>query len=150
MLPHFTAWVVRRLGGDFSTKISSIPEPKEFPTTIEASPDFLSTLSSNSITYSISGPDRLFRSHGHTLHDIFSVRNGEFGRLPDLVVWPEHHEHVELIVKLAIDYNYVLIPFGGGTSVSAALRVPEDERRLVISLDTSQMVRQNFVLNSKN
>ncbi|KAJ1471318.1 hypothetical protein T484DRAFT_1844551 [Baffinella frigidus] len=37
------------------------------------------------------------------------------------MVWPGSHEHVEAIVKLANEHNVVVIPFGGGTSVSGAL-----------------------------
>lgn len=34
-----------------------------------------------------------------------------------------------------------LVVFGGGTSVTGALLVPKHEARTVVSLDTSQMVR---------
>ena len=37
--------------------------------------------------------------------------------------------------------NVVLIPFGGGTSVTGALLCPEDETRMIVSLDMSQMHR---------
>ena len=36
-------------------------------------------------------------------------------------MWPGSHEDVEAMVKLANEQNVVLIPFGGGTSVSGAL-----------------------------
>ena len=43
-------------------------------------------------------------------------------------------------MELASRHQVVLIPFGGGTSVSGALLCPEEESRMIISLDTSQMV----------
>lgn len=36
-------------------------------------------------------------------------------------------------------YGVACIPFGGGTSVSGAAACPINERRTIISLDTSQM-----------
>ena len=39
----------------------------------------------------------------------------------------------------ACDHDVVLIPFGGGTSVTGALLCPESETRMIVSLDMSQM-----------
>lgn len=44
------------------------------------------------------------------------------------------------IVELATKFNVVVIPFGGGTSVSGAVSCPAKEQRTILSLDTSQMV----------
>jgi len=57
------------------------------------------------------------------------------------VIWPEHSKHVEGIVKSADLNNVVLIPFGGGTTVSGAVLCPENEQRMIVSLDTSKMNR---------
>lgn len=62
-------------------------------------------------------------------------------RIPDVVVWPNNHEDVVKIVKFACDNGLVIIPFGGGTSVSGAIECPQKELRTIISLDTSQMNR---------
>lgn len=83
----------------------------------------------------------MFRAHGHTLHEIFTLRESNFERIPDLVVWPKCHEDVVVLVQLAVKHNVVIIPFGGGTSVSGALLCPENELRMIVSLDTSQMNR---------
>ncbi|XP_049801936.1 alkyldihydroxyacetonephosphate synthase isoform X2 [Schistocerca nitens] len=53
----------------------------------------------------------------------------------------ESHEAVVQLVELANKYNVVIIPFGGGTSVSGAVSCPSQERRTIMSLDTSQMNR---------
>lgn len=98
-------------------------------------------LQTSAISYSFDASDRLFRSHGHTLHEIFTLRQDKFKRVPDIVVWPKAHEEVVVLVKLAAQHNAVIIPFGGGTSVSGALQCPENENRMIISLDTSQMNR---------
>ena len=69
------------------------------------------------------------------------LRYGRPGRIPDAVVWPENSAQVETIVKAAHEHNVVLIPFGGGTTVSGAVLCPEGETRMIISLDTSKMNR---------
>ncbi|KAE8750586.1 hypothetical protein FOCC_FOCC002566 [Frankliniella occidentalis] len=111
-LPYFTDWAINKLGIDALR-----------------------------ISHSIAGLDRLVRAHGQTLHDAFILREGAFERIPDVVVWPECHEDVVRIVEVAQKYNVVVIPFGGGTSVSGAVSCPIKEQRTILSLDTSQMNR---------
>lgn len=60
--------------------------------------------------------------------------------LPDIVVWPNRHEQVVTLVEAAKSHNVALIPFGGGTSVSWGVAMPKNESRLLVVLDTSQMV----------
>lgn len=45
-----------------------------------------------------------------------------------------------MVVKLAVKFNMVVIPFGGGTSVSGASSCPNGELRPIIAIDTSKMV----------
>lgn len=51
-----------------------------------------------------------------------------------------NHKDVISIVELVNQLNIVLIPFGGGTSVSGAVSCPANEKRCIVSVDTSQMV----------
>lgn len=39
-------------------------------------------------TISFDGYTRVFHSHGHTLEEMFALRNGQLPRLVDVVVWP--------------------------------------------------------------
>ena len=92
---------------------------------------------------------------GHTCHELFAIRTGNFGRLPDYVIWPGtviieligyhcclgSHSDVEKIILLAVKYGVCVIPFGGGTNVSGALECPTDENRTIVSLDMTEMVR---------
>uniref|UniRef100_T1IXQ1 Alkylglycerone-phosphate synthase n=1 Tax=Strigamia maritima TaxID=126957 RepID=T1IXQ1_STRMM len=48
-----------------------------------------------------------------TLNDIVRVQLGLFKRIPDLVVWPESHSQVAMLVELATEHNVGLIPIGG-------------------------------------
>ena len=43
------------------------------------------------------------------------------------------------IVRAASQCNVVLIPYGGGTSVSHALVCPDNEKRMIVSIDMSKM-----------
>ena len=52
----------------------------------------------------------------------------------------ECHNHVEQIIALAKKYNVAVVPFGGGTNVTCALELSLEETRMIVSLDTSQMV----------
>ena len=83
----------------------------------------------------------MFRSHGQTVPEILTLRERNIPRLPDLVVWPTSHSDVVFIVQSAVKHNVVIIPFGGGTSVTGALLCPQNETRMIVSLDTSQMNR---------
>lgn len=141
-LPHFKAWVESALGVDLSVLIPAQqpPSDQELPAPIINQP-FLDDVRQAGIAYSVDGQDRLFRAHGHTMREIFILREGSFARIPDLVVWPTSHEDVVTLVLSAASHNVVIIPFGGGTSVSGALECPSGETRMIVSLDTSQMNR---------
>lgn len=63
---------------------------------------------------------RLRHGHGHTQEDMWAVR---------------------LVLELAREHGACLVPFGGGTNVTDALRCPADERRTIVSLDLRRMNR---------
>lgn len=112
--------------------------PKEFPE-LKLNSFFMNELKETKILFSLKGEDRLIRCHGQTLHDIYSLWKNEYKRIPDLVIWPTCHNDVVIVVELANKYNVVIIPYGGGTSVSGSITCPQYEERMIISLDTSQM-----------
>lgn len=87
-------------------------------------------------------PELLVRhGRGHTLEDIYDANYGHYGRVPDVVVFPEQETEVEALVHFAQQQGVCLIPFGGGTNVTRALACPEDEERLVISVDMRRLNR---------
>lgn len=58
------------------------------------------------------------------------------------------HDDVVKLVNLANEHNVVIIPFGGGTNVTLALTLNPQETRMIVSLDTSQMVRdKKYIFN---
>ena len=84
---------------------------------------------------------RLRRGHGHTQEEMFAIKYGKLTRIPDLVVFPESEEQVVELVGLAQTHNVVLIPYGGGTNVTDALRCPVAETRCIVSVDMRRMNR---------
>src|SRR3954452_8108927 len=85
--------------------------------------------------------DRLVHARGKSLRDLVKHRRGAVGRVPDVVTRPRDEAEVEQGMRAAIEHDAVLIPFGGGTSISGSLEAGADEERTVISLDLSNLRR---------
>ncbi|MDQ4129408.1 MAG: FAD-binding oxidoreductase, partial [Actinomycetota bacterium] len=85
--------------------------------------------------------DRVVHARGKSLRDLVRHRRGEIGRLPDVVVRPHSEDEVAAILRAALDAGAVVIPFGGGTSISGSLEAPAAETRSVISVDLGLMNR---------
>lgn len=73
------------------------------------------------------------------------IRHGECARIPDVVVYPGTHQQVEVIVKAANEHNVVIIPFGGGTSVTNAVTCDPAETRMIVSLDMREMNKVKWI-----
>eukprot|EP00917_Polyrhabdina_sp_WS-2016_P002512 GHVP01005398.1.p1 GENE.GHVP01005398.1~~GHVP01005398.1.p1 ORF type:complete len:595 (-),score=95.51 GHVP01005398.1:46-1830(-) len=97
------------------------------------------------VVVSVKDSERILCSHGHTCQELFYLRSTQMPRVVDVVVYPNCHEDVEAVVRFAVDNNCGVIPYGGGTSVSMALMVPENESRVVISLNTSLMNKVQWI-----
>lgn len=141
-LPYFTQWVIERFNVSFDQKDPSqaLPSKNSYaPPNIND--EHLAAFESMKIDYSLDGEDRLIRAHGHTLHDIYTLRKSTFDKIPDVIIWPKSHGEIEKIIKYCDEHDIVIIPFGGGTSVSGAVVCPVYEKRTIAVLDTSQMNR---------
>jgi alkyldihydroxyacetonephosphate synthase len=106
---------------------------------------FLAQVEGHYAHISFTDKERLFHGHGHTTQELFKLRWGQFPRVPDVVIWPNSHEHVETIVHAAIQHDCVIIPYGGGTNVTQALLCPTNEGRMIVSLDMHAMCRIKWV-----
>ncbi len=84
---------------------------------------------------------RLRRGHGHTQEEMWAVKYGKVARVPDLVVEPQDVAQVEALVEAARLHGAALIPYGGGTNVTDALRCDPAEERLICSVDMRRMNR---------
>lgn len=85
------------------------------------------------------GETRVIHTFGKSLRDLVRLRKGDFGRLPDLVLYPGNEAEVEEIMNAALSYDAVLIPFGGGTNITGSLEVARTEKRTVLSVDLQRM-----------
>src|SRR6478609_500654 len=83
--------------------------------------------------------DRIVHARGKSLRDLVRQRRGELGRVPDVVVRPADEAAVTELLRAALEADAVVIPFGGGTSISGSLEAPREETRTVISVDLERM-----------
>src|SRR4029079_10217566 len=79
--------------------------------------------------------------HGHTQEEMFAIKYGQLGRIPDLVVFPETDQQVASLIEAAKKHIVTLIPEGGGTNVTDALRCHAHEKRTIVSVDMTRMNR---------
>lgn len=138
-MPYFRPWFESNLGVDIEYRTPSqtrsemtAPEPVD-------NQQFIDFLRANDISYSNAAQHRIVRSHGHTVHDMVNLRNGKINRLVDIVVWPKSEQQVVKVIEGANNMNVVVIPIGGGTSVSSALECPPEEKRSICSMDMALM-----------
>ncbi|MDW5598614.1 FAD-binding oxidoreductase [Conexibacter stalactiti] len=85
--------------------------------------------------------DRVVHARGKSIRDLIRQRRGDLPRLPDVVVRPADEDEVTAVLTAALAADAVVIPFGGGSSISGSLEPPADETRPVISLDLGRLDR---------
>lgn len=147
VLPNLLPWFRTVVGIDFpieDEQRGSYPPPVADPRPAE---DFLAE------ARRILAPDqistvaeiRLRHGHGHTVAEINAVRTTGFARVPDYVVFPNDEDQVDAIVQAAAESGVVLMPYGGGTNVTEALRCLPCEERPIVSVDMSRMNRIEWI-----
>lgn len=86
-LPYFPPWVKEMLAVKLEERCQPQSLPESYPEP-RVSEEFCQFLRKLRIEYSIEGIDRLIRSHGHALREIYLLKHGKVERIPDIVVWP--------------------------------------------------------------
>jgi alkyldihydroxyacetonephosphate synthase len=119
---------------------TQIPAPLDAPEFIKEVSNFLSESQIDS-----DGENRLRHGHGHTQEEMFAIKHKALGRIPDVVIYPEMEEQVAGLIDAAKRHDVTLIPFGGGTNVTDALRCPENENRFIVSVDMRRMNRIRWI-----
>lgn len=84
---------------------------------------------------------RIRHGHGHTQEEMFAIKYGNIGRVPDMVIYPENEDQVAELITAAVKHDVALIPFGGGTNVTDALRCRDNANRMIVSVDMRRMNR---------
>ena len=89
---------------------------------------------------------RVVHGLGKGVRDLMRVRAGDFGRLPDVVVYPANEDEVARIVDAVVAADAVVIPFGGGSNIVAALEAEPGEQRQVVSVNLGKFVDRKSVV----
>src|ERR1700756_4670685 len=142
-LPRFLPWVRETLECDVNPQNINRPS---YPTVIPESrvtPEFLKELHGflKPNQLALDGDLRLRHGHGHTQEEMYSIKYTNLGRIPDIVVYPEDEAEVTSLVEAAKKHGASLIPYGGGTNVTDALRCDAREQRTIVSVDMHRMNR---------
>ncbi len=96
--------------------------------------------------YSTGKRERLIHSHGQTTADeLYKVLYTRLERLADMVFYCESEEDAIKLVKLAQEHNVCLVPYGGGTSVSCALKLPANEKRMIVAINLSRLNKIEWI-----
>ncbi|MBE9144077.1 FAD-binding oxidoreductase [Planktothrix mougeotii] len=147
-MPNFLPYIEEELG----IKINSHDQQQEIteksinPPTINK--DFCQALANifPSNQYTFEDRERLFHSHGQSaFKEIYKVLYSKLDRTVDMVFCCQSELDAKAIINLAIEHNICLVPFGGGTNVSCALKLPENEKRMVVSVDMRRMDKIEWI-----
>jgi alkyldihydroxyacetonephosphate synthase len=146
-LPDLLPWFRKVVEVDFPLEpghaqfvLPPVPDPR--PAT-EFLDEISKTLKPDQI--STDAEARLRHGHGHTVSEINAVRTTGFQRVPDYVLYPQDEAEVVAIVRAAVRSGVVLMPYGGGTNVTEALRCLPYENRPIISVDMSGLDRIEWI-----
>jgi len=143
-MPNFRSWAESEVGFSPKDLTPSQPFVKHVPTPI-INQEFMSAVAGQWSRLAQDDQERVFHGHGHTVEEVYQLRHGSLERIPDVVIYPGTHQHVEKIVKAANQFNVVIIPFGGGTSVTNAVTCPPTEKRMIVSLDMRDMKKIKWI-----
>lgn len=146
-LPRLLPWIRETLDIDLDPRDQHRNSyPTEIPASVEDA-SFSKSISAFLDADQIdgSGENRLRHGHGHTQEEMYAIKHKRLGRIPDLVIYPTSEEQVAQLIAAAKEHDVVLIPFGGGTNVTDALRCRNDEKRLIASVDMRRMNRLEWI-----
>ena len=142
-MPNFLPWIQNVLGVDIQLDDTN---PSGYPPVVpetKKNPEFMAEVRKFLRDDQMSDDPalRLRHGHGHTQSEMYAIKYGQLERVPDLVVYPTEEEQVSALAEAALRHDVCLIPYGGGTNVSEALRCPTDEERVIVSVDMKRMNR---------
>ncbi|WBA83227.1 FAD-binding oxidoreductase [Endozoicomonas sp. GU-1] len=82
--------------------------------------------------------DRVRHARGQSFPDWLAMRSGDFGVFPDGVAYPETSAQVRELLALAVQHDFIVIPYGGGTSVAGHI-TPQKNTRAILTIDMGHM-----------
>ena len=142
-LPRLLPWIRETLGIELDPHDTF---PSSFPTYI---PPPQENCAFHCATKAFLRPDqiscedraRLRHGHGQTQEEMFAIKYDRLARTPDLIVSPESEAEVTRLIEAAKIHDVSLVPYGGGTNVTDALRCEAGETRMIVSVDMRRMNR---------
>ena len=141
-LSKFIPFVEDVLGIEFKIKPKVEELDKKHVDKAFVNHDFISELRSkfDEDRFTEEENERLLHSHGqHSTDEVYKVLYGKLKKFTDLVFYIESEEEAIELIELAKKHDVCLIPYGGGTNVTNALRPPEDEHRMIVTVDTRRL-----------
>eukprot|EP01090_Pellita_catalonica_P004020 TRINITY_DN137_c0_g1_i2.p1 TRINITY_DN137_c0_g1~~TRINITY_DN137_c0_g1_i2.p1 ORF type:complete len:615 (-),score=105.60 TRINITY_DN137_c0_g1_i2:222-1952(-) len=88
---------------------------------------------------------RIYHTYGQSHRDLWRSRKGIFTAAPDLIIYPNSTEQVELVMKAAVKHNVCLVPYGGGTNIVGGIEPTNCDERMAVTLDMRRMNRMIFI-----
>lgn len=140
-MPEFLPFAEEILGIKVDTSKRKLESPAPVPPFVSNEP-FIEAVrqSFKADQFTFQDRERLVHSHGQTTADeVYKVMYGKLERYADMVLWVETDDDVANVITLANEHNVCLVPYGGGTSVSCALKLPVAEKRMIVVVSTRRM-----------
>lgn len=142
--PKFVPFVKKMVGVDITRPVKPIPpfsslEVPESQLSDELRNRFEEILGAAYVQ--TDDETRVVHAYGKGVRDLIRIRKGKLGRVPDVVLYPGTQEEVAALVDAAVEADAVVIPFGGGSNIVAALEAEPGETRQVISVNMGRMSR---------
>ena len=141
-LPYLIPFVTKVLNTNIKKEPYFKEIEKKYVTERKINQDFVNDIKSffNDDQISFSDEERVLHSHGQNSPDeVFKVLYDKLEKFTDIVVYVENEEDVINLIEKAKKHNVCLVPYGGGTNVTNALQLPEDEERMIVSVDTRRL-----------
>jgi alkyldihydroxyacetonephosphate synthase len=82
--------------------------------------------------------DRVRHARGQSFPDWLAMRSGDFDVFPDGIAYPETSTQVREILDLAVEHDFIVIPYGGGTSVAGHI-TPQANAKAILTIDMGRM-----------
>ena len=141
-LPYLIPFVTKVLNTDIKKEPYFKEIDKKYVAKRKINQDFVNDIESsfNEDQISFSDEERVLHSHGQNSPDeVFKVLYDKLEKFTDIIVYVENEEDVINLIQKAKKHNVCLVPYGGGTNVTNALKLPEDEERMIVSVDTRRL-----------
>lgn len=137
--PHALRWLAARTGLPPSPVPCSLPAPAVPASTLpEAVAERLREgLGTPNL---LTGEEaRLGRAGGLSYLDLLRRRTGGDIAVPDAVALPGDHAEVAEVLRICVEHDVAVVPFGGGTSVVGGVTALRGAKRAVLALDTARL-----------